>query len=116
MVCDYNVNIMQAVLGEFEVVVLMAVLRLGGDANGSAVRSEIERRTGRRASRGAVYVTLDRLDEKGLLTSRTLDAPTVRGGTRRLFRVTAAGMRDLKTAVAAFVRMHEGLEPLLGDV
>ena len=81
----------QAPLGEFEVVVLLSVLHLAPDANGSAVRQDIERRVGRRVSRGSVYVTLDRLEEKGLLSSRLIDAPTVRGGTKRLFRVSAAG-------------------------
>lgn len=107
---------MNAPLGEFEVVVLMAVLRLGNEVNGSEVRQEIERRTARRASRGSVYVTLDRLEQKRLVASRTLTAPTVRGGMKRLFRVTPAGLKDLRHAVATFARMHEGLEPLLGDL
>jgi len=107
---------MRAPLGEFEVVVLMAVLRLDGEANGSAVRDEIERRTGRRVSRGSAYVTLDRLEEKGLLASRVLDAPTVRGGTKRLFRVTPAGVTAVKHAVATIARMHDGLAPILGKL
>jgi PadR family transcriptional regulator, regulatory protein PadR len=107
---------MQAPLGEFEVVVLMAVLRVGNDVNGSEVRKEIERRTGRRVSRGAVYVTLDRLEHKRLVASRTLTDSTVRGGITRLFRVTPAGLKDLRHAVATFARMHEGLEPVLGDL
>lgn len=107
---------MRAPLGEFEVVVLMAVLRLGNEANGSNVRKEIERRTGRRVSRGSVYVTLDRLEEKRLVASRALNAPTVRGGITRLFRVTPAGLRDVRHAVATFARMHEGLAPILGEL
>ncbi len=107
---------MSSPLGEFEVVVLMAVLRLGNEANGSDVRAEIERRTRRRVSRGSVYVTLDRLEEKGLAASRTLNAPTVRGGVTRLFRVSPAGLKELRHAVATFARMHEGLEPILGDL
>lgn len=107
---------MQAPLGEFEVVVLMAVLHLGQDANGSAVRSEIERRLGRRVSRGSVYVTLDRLEEKALLSSRLVEAPTVRGGARRLFRVSAAGVKAVKHALATVSRMHQGLEDLLGQL
>ena len=105
---------MQAPLGEFEVVVLMAVLHLGHDANGSAVLTAIEQRTGRRASRGSVYVTLDRLEDKGLLTSRLIEAPTVRGGTKRLFRTTAAGIRAVKHAIDTLERMRRGLDPLLG--
>jgi PadR family transcriptional regulator PadR len=114
--CVYNVNIVNAPLGEFEVVVLMAVLRLGNEVNGSEVRKEIERRTARRVSRGSVYVTLDRLEEKRLVASHTSNAPTVRGGVRRLFRVTPAGLKGVRHAVATFARMHEGLEPLLGDL
>ena len=105
---------MQAPLGEFEVVVLMAVLHLGQEANGSAVLSDIERRLGRRVSRGSVYVTLDRLEEKTLLSSRIVDAPTVRGGARRLFRVSAAGVKAVKLALVTVSRMHRGLEDLLG--
>ena len=114
--CVYNVSTMQAPLGEFEVVVLMSVLHLGHDANGSAVRHDIEQRIGRRVSRGSVYVTLDRLDEKGLLSSRLIDAPTVRGGTKRLFRVTAAGVKAVKHALATLDRMRQGLDPVLGDL
>ena len=106
---------MQAPLGEFEVVVVMAVLHLGQDgANGSAVLRAIEERTGRRVSRGSVYVTLDRLEDKGLLTSRSIDAPTVRGGTKRLFRATAGGVKAVKHAVDTLDRMRRGLDPILG--
>jgi DNA-binding PadR family transcriptional regulator len=104
---------MKAPLGEFEVVVLLAVLHLGHDANGSAVRDEIERRIGRRVSRGSVYVTLDRLQEKALLTSQVIDAPTVRGGTKRLFRATASGLKGVRHAIETVERMRRGLEPLL---
>ena len=103
-------------LGEFEVIVLMAVLHLDTEANGSAVRNEIERRIGRHVSRGAVYVTLDRLEEKGHLSSRLIDAPTVRGGTKRLFRTTSSGLKAVKHAVSTFDRMRRGLEPVLGDL
>src|SRR6185312_1668935 len=78
-----------APLGEFEVAVLMAVLHLGDAAVGVAVRDEIAHRTGRTVARGAVYVTLDRLETKGLLTSRMDDATPERGGhRRRYFKVT----------------------------
>lgn len=106
---------MQAPLGEFEVVVLMSVLHLSQDANGSAVRNDIEQRIGRKVSRGSVYVTLDRLEEKGLLSSRVIEAPTVRGGARRLFRATASGVRAVRHALSTIERMRKGLEPLLGD-
>ena len=106
---------MQAAIGQLEALVLMGVLHLGAGANGSAVRDLIERRTGRPISRGSVYVTLDRLEEKRLLQSRLVEAPNVRGGARRLFRVTPQGRRALKQAVAALARMQQGLEPVLGD-
>ena len=107
---------MQAPLGEFEVVVLMAVLHLDDEANGSAVRDEIERRLGRRVSRGSVYVTLDRLEQKSLLSSRLVAAPTVRGGTKRLFRASASGVRAVKHALSTVSRMHQGLEAVLGKL
>jgi PadR family transcriptional regulator PadR len=104
-------------LGEFEVVVLLAVLHLREDAFGSAVRDEIERRSGRAVSRGSVYITLDRLEDKGLLGSRLADASTSRGGRpKRFFRVTTAGRRDLKNSIAMLSRMHRGLEPILGEL
>jgi PadR family transcriptional regulator, regulatory protein PadR len=106
-----------AILGEFEAVVLMAVLHLGDDAYGSAIRDEIERRTGRPAARGAVYVTLDRLEGKGLLASKTGEASDSRGGRpKRVFRATPWGVASLKRALAMVTRMHRGLEPLLGDL
>ena len=114
--CVYYVSTMQAALGQLEVVVLMGVLHLAHDANGSAVRDVIERRTGRPISRGAVYVTLDRLEAKHLLQSRLIDAPNVRGGAKRLFRVTAQGRKALREAMDTIARMHDGLKPALGDL
>jgi len=107
-------------LGEFEVVILMAVLHLvrtNGDAFGSAIREEIERRSGRKVSRGSVYITLDRLEEKGLLRSRTGEPSTSRGDRpKRLFRVTPAGLKALKHSMTLLARMHAGLEPVLGGL
>jgi DNA-binding PadR family transcriptional regulator len=106
-----------APLGEFEVVVLLAVLHLRDDAYGSSIRDDIEGRAGRPVSRGAVYITLDRLEQKGLLTSKLGGATPGRGGRpKRLFRVTAAGVKAIKQSVASLVRMHRGLEPILGDL
>jgi len=106
-----------AILGEFEVVVLMAVLHLGEDAYGSAIRDEIERRAGRDVSRGAVYITLERLEGKGLLTSITGETSDSRGGRpKRIFRATPAGIKSVKRALSMVTRMHKGLEPVLGDL
>jgi PadR family transcriptional regulator PadR len=103
-------------LGEFEVIVLLAVLHCAGNGVGVEIRDEIERRSGRKVGRGAVYVTLDRLDEKGLLTSRSGAASPERGGhPRRFFSVTAAGLRAVKQSLATLERMRAGLDPVLGD-
>jgi DNA-binding PadR family transcriptional regulator len=110
-----------APLGEFEVVVLMAAMHLGRDAFGSAIRDEIEQRTGRDVARGAVYITLDRLEDKGLLASELREATTMataarRGGRpKRLFRVTPAGVKAVKHSLSLLARMHKGLEPILGS-
>jgi DNA-binding PadR family transcriptional regulator len=100
-----------ASLGEFEQLVLLAVLRCGEDAYGMAVRRTLHERTGRDAAIGAVYATLDRLEGKGLLRSRETGGEASRGGrAKRWFHVTAAGLRSLKSAEARLARMREGLE------
>jgi len=105
-----------APLGEFEVVVLMAAMHLGRDAFGSAIRDEIEHRTGRAVARGAVYITLDRLEDKGLLASEEGESSAKRGGRpKRLFRVTPAGIKAVKHSLSLLARMHKGLEPILGS-
>jgi PadR family transcriptional regulator PadR len=102
-------------LGEFEVLVLMAVLQLGDAAYPTAVREEIERRTGRTVARGAIYVTLDRLESKRLLSSATEPNTEGRGGRpRRGYRVSQKGLRAVRRALAAVEQMRAGLEPLLG--
>lgn len=106
-----------APLGEFEVVVLMAALHLGSDAYSSAIRDEIETRTGRTVARGAVYITLDRLEDKGLIASKLGESTARRGGRpKRLFRVTAAGVKAVKHSISVLSRMHKGLEPVLGEL
>ena len=106
------------VLGEFELTVLLAVLHLSDrqdPAFGSAVLAEIRSRNARAVARGAVYVTLDRLEQKGLLAARQAGGPASRGGRpRRVFRVTASGLVAVKAAVASIARMQRGLEGVLG--
>ncbi|HWJ13878.1 MAG TPA: PadR family transcriptional regulator [Gemmatimonadaceae bacterium] len=97
---------MSASLGQLELTVLLAVARLGDDAYGLAVRRDVSARTGRDYSIGAVYTTLQRLEDKGLLRSRTTDPLPVRGGrSRRQFKLTASGSRAMRDAerVAASV-------------
>ena len=106
---------MPSALGEFEVLVLLAVLRLGDQAYPPAVRQEIERRAQRSVQRGAVYVTLDRLEAKGLLTSRQYDDPAA-ARPRRAYRASPKGLRSVRRALHAVERMRTGLEPLLDEV
>lgn len=98
--------------------VLLAVLHLGDrdlPAYGSTIRDEIRARANRPFARGAIYVTLDRLEQKALLTSRLGDASPARDDRpRRLFRVTPAGLRAVRQAVHLMNRMQAGLEPVLG--
>ena len=97
-------------LGEFEHIVMLALLRLGDCAYGVTVRQEIEGRTGREVSIGAVYATLDRLESKGYVRSHLSDPTPERGGrSKRYFRVTAEGMAALKRTHLALRRMTEGL-------
>ena len=98
-------------LGEFEMLVLLAVMQLGDDAYAPAVRSEIERRAERAVARGAIYVTLDRLEGKRLLASRL--GGDGAGRSRRYYRVSTQGLRAVRRALAAVGRMTTGLEPLL---
>jgi DNA-binding PadR family transcriptional regulator len=99
-------------LGELEQIVLLAVLRVGPDAYGVPIRQEIKARTGRALTVGALYRTLDRLEEKGYVTSWFGDPTPQRGGrSKRHFRMRAAGRRALTTSRDALAAMWEGLEP-----
>lgn len=97
-------------LSDFELLVAMAVFRLGDNAYGAAIRREIEARSGRRVAIGAVYATLGRLEDKGLLRHRVSDPLPIKGGrSRKLFNLTAAGDRALRESVGILRRMTDGL-------
>jgi PadR family transcriptional regulator, regulatory protein PadR len=101
-------------LGELEQIVLLAVLRLGGDAYGVPIRLEIERRTGRALTVGGLYRTLDRLEAKGHVTSWFGEPTPERGGrSKRYFRVRPIGLRALRASREALAAMWDGLEPLV---
>lgn len=103
-------------IGDFEQVVLLAVLRLGEDAYALGVLSELEARAGRRVTRGTLYKTLDRLEAKGLVGWDVEAAGPERGGhPRRRFRVTPAGVHALRASREALFRMWDGLERTLGS-
>jgi DNA-binding PadR family transcriptional regulator len=98
--------------GDFEQLVLLAVMRVGERAYAVPVRDEIGARTGRTPTRGAVYVTLERLERKGYLDSRLGEPVAERGGRpRRYYRVRPSGVRALEESWSALSRMWQGLEP-----
>ena len=102
-------------LGEFEQLALLAVLQLGNEAYGGSVLEVLEERAAREASVSAVYITLTRLEEKGLVESWMGDPTEERGGkAKRFFRVTAEGVDVLQHSRSQLLRMWEGLEGLLG--
>lgn len=104
-----------ASLGEFEQVVLLAILRAGDNAYGVTIRAEIEACTERAPSPGALYTTLDRLEEKGLVASRFGEPTPQRGGrAKRYFTVTSSGMEAVRRAQRSFQRLLQGLKLIGG--
>ena len=98
--------------GEFEQLVLLAILRLGADAYGTLIRHEIEGRTGRSVTVGALYAALERLERKRFVRAELGDPTPQRGGrARRYYRVLPAGRSELHRARRALARMWDGLEP-----
>lgn len=99
-------------LGGFEEIVLLAVMRLGPESYGVTIRQEIEARTGRDVSLGAIYPTLDRLEDKGLVSSRKGQPTGERGGrSRRHFRLESPGRAALLKSRERTLAMWEGFEP-----
>ncbi len=100
-------------LGEFEQLLLLAILRLGDEAYGVAIRAEIESCARRKVTPGALYTTLERLEAKGLLAARTGEPTPERGGrAKRFYTVTHEGRARLVAAQTAFARMRAGLHLL----
>jgi DNA-binding PadR family transcriptional regulator len=98
-------------LGDFEQLVLLALLRLGPNAYGATVRREIESRAGRQLSISAVYTTLERLERKGFVRSWIGEPTAQRGGRRRKhFELLPRGARALRDAYDAFASMTSGIE------
>lgn len=106
----------QVSLGEFEQMVLLAILRLDENAYGVSIREEIAVCTGREPSPGALYTTLDRMEQKGVVRSWMGEATAQRGGkAKRYFVATKAGRSALLKAQQAYQRLLNGLD-LLGGV
>jgi PadR family transcriptional regulator, regulatory protein PadR len=101
-------------LGEFEQMVLLAILQLGDGVYGVPIVDEIQRRTGRSVAPAAVYVTLRRLEQKGLLTSWMGESTPERGGkSRRCVKVTGVGLESLRESRKVLENMWKGLDPKL---
>ena len=100
-------------LGDFEQLILLAILRLGDDAYGLRVQSELAKRAGRTASIGAIYTTLERLEEKELVRSAVGESTPERGGrAKRIFTVSGAGRAALSQSIGATRSMSAGLKGL----
>jgi PadR family transcriptional regulator PadR len=101
---------MAEVIGQFEQAVLLALIRLGNDAYGRAILNEVGRRLNRDVSAGSVYATLERLEAKGLASSRLAPGTAIRGGrARRYFKPTGAGVRALNDAKSVVDCLWQGL-------
>lgn len=97
-------------LGEFELLVMMAVMRLGSTAYGMLIRREIEEVAERSASLGAVYTTLERLEDKGFLSSAVGESTEERGGrAKKYFHITASGAGAVKRSLKSTAAMQDGL-------
>lgn len=103
-------------LGEFEQQLLLVILRLDDGAYGANLGRELEQRAGRRVSRGALYATLDRLEDKGLIRWTQVPGSEARDGLpRRVYTVTAAGLRALRAAHDVLQRLWGGMNARLKE-
>jgi DNA-binding PadR family transcriptional regulator len=100
-------------LGEFEQLVLLAVLKLEDRATGAAIREAVEDGSRRRVWIGAVYTTLHRLDDKGLVRASVSDVPAEGARPRKIYALTAPGRVAVSHAVSTWARMTRGLKPKL---
>ena len=107
---------MATYIGEFEQLLLLSVLRLGDGAFGIAIARELDERAGRRVSRGALYTSLDRLEDKGLVRWKSGPGSPERAGLpRRLYTVTPSGLAALRESREVLRRMWRGLDHLLKE-
>ena len=101
-------------LGEFEQLVLWSLVRLGDNAYGTTIHKEIESRARRSCALGALYTTLERLEGKGLISSKIGEPTAERGGrAKKYFRIEGAGAQALKDSYEALQRMAKGFVPRL---
>jgi DNA-binding PadR family transcriptional regulator len=103
-------------IGEFEQLLLLAILRLGPEAYGADIARELDARAGRGVSRGALYTSLDRLEDKGLVRWKSAPGTPARNGLpRRVYAVTAPGLKAVRASRKTLQRMWHGLEDLLEE-
>jgi DNA-binding PadR family transcriptional regulator len=102
-------------MGGFELLVLLALIRLGDEAYGVPISEAIEESSGREVALGSVYITLERLEGKGLVWSRLGEPTPERGGrAKTYFRVTAKGLREVRQAQRTLTRLWKGVPQLQG--
>jgi len=100
-------------LGGFELLVLLALIRLGDGAYGVPIGQAIQESSGRNVALGSVYITLERLETRGLVTSERGEPTAVRGGrAKTFFRITAQGLREVRQARRTLVRLWQGVPQL----
>ena len=105
-----------AYLGQFELMVLLALMRVGEDAYGVTIADELERQTGREVVIANVYATLERLHARGLVSSSLGDATPERGGrAKSYFCVTGAGLREVRDARQSLISVWKGVPDLKGQ-
>jgi DNA-binding PadR family transcriptional regulator len=103
-------------LGEFELMILLAVIHLGDDAYGVPISRELERHRGRGVSVGSVYAALERMEAKGLVTSTLGDPTPERGGkAKRYFTVTKTGLRQVHETRRVLSKLWSMLPGLKGE-
>jgi PadR family transcriptional regulator len=103
-------------LGNFDLMLMLALLRLGEEAYGVTIAQELEEQTGREVVVASVYATLDRLEERGLVTSRLGDPTPERGGrAKRYFRISADGIREVRDARRCLINLWKGVPELKGE-
>lgn len=102
-------------LGNFELMVMLVLIRLGDEAYGVPIAREIELRGGREVSLGSIYATLDRLETKGLVSSELGEPTAERGGrAKKYFSVTAKGLREVRETQRMLKQLWQGLRQLEG--
>jgi PadR family transcriptional regulator PadR len=102
-------------LGNFELMVMLVLIRLGANAYGVPICEELEKRTGRNVAVGSVYAALERLEDKGFITSEFGEPTPERGGrAKRYFSVTARGLKEVRQTHRSLVRLWHGLPEIQG--